>query len=66
LVEIPSDFQILKKTDVGLTQAWQKHTREIFEGAFAAGYAVTDFIYLKDERRPRSYYVLSQGNEELG
>ena len=66
LVEIPSDFQILKITDIGLSQAWRYQTREIFEGAFAAGYTVADFIYLKNERRPRSYYVLSHGNEELG
>jgi predicted GNAT superfamily acetyltransferase len=61
LVEIPSDFQSLKNKDIGLARAWHQHTREIFEELFTTEYTVTDFIYIKDKRKPRSYYVLSRG-----
>jgi predicted GNAT superfamily acetyltransferase len=61
LVEIPSDFQSLKNKDIGLARAWHQHTREIFEELFTTEYTVTDFIYIKDRRKPRSYYVLSRG-----
>jgi predicted GNAT superfamily acetyltransferase len=61
LVEIPPDFQFMKGQDIELARAWRLHTREVFEGAFTAGYMVTDFIHLKDERHPRSYYILSYG-----
>ena len=59
LVEIPSDFQALKRQDIELARAWRLHTREIFETAFADGYAVVEFIYYKGGDFPRSYYVLS-------
>ncbi len=64
LVEIPPDFQAIKDADMGLAGEWRNLTRSIFEGAFEAGYVATDFIYLKGEKYPRSYYVLSSG--ELG
>jgi predicted GNAT superfamily acetyltransferase len=66
LVEIPPDFPVLKARDLGLARAWRDHTRAIFEGAFAAGYLVTDFVHLRGERAPRSYYLLSQGDSKLG
>lgn len=66
LVEIPPDFLALRDKDRGLALAWRMHTREIFEQAFAAGYMVTDFVHLKGERVPRSYYVLSHGDSTLG
>jgi len=59
LVEIPSDFQALKRQDIELARAWRLHTREIFETAFADGYMVVEFLYCKDGDFPRSYYVLS-------
>lgn len=66
LVEIPPDFQALKKANIHIAQAWRQHTRDIFEHVFKEGYLVTDFIYLKEERFPRSYYVLSHGESRLG
>jgi predicted GNAT superfamily acetyltransferase len=66
LVEIPPDFLSIKKQDLELARAWRLHTRELFEGAFTAGYIVTDFIYLKGERHPRSYYILSYGEGTFG
>ncbi|HET7010881.1 MAG TPA: hypothetical protein VFI11_08920 [Anaerolineales bacterium] len=66
LVEIPPDFHALKSRDIGLAMAWRHHARAIFEQVFAAGYIVTDFVHLRGERAPRSYYVLSQGDSTLG
>lgn len=66
LVEIPPDYLRMKKKDLELARAWRQHTREIFEHTFAAGYMVTDFVYLKGETIPRSYYVLSHGESQLG
>jgi len=65
LVETPADYQLIKKIDIGLARAWRLHTREVFEGAFAAGYVVTDFVYSRDEQLPRSYYVLAHSERTL-
>ncbi|MFQ5922017.1 MAG: GNAT family N-acetyltransferase [Anaerolineales bacterium] len=66
LVEIPPDFVEVKRLDMGLASEWRSLTRSIFEGAFEAGYVATDFVYLKGEKYPRSYYVLSSGESTLG
>jgi predicted GNAT superfamily acetyltransferase len=66
LVEIPSDFMALKAQDRDLAIQWRAHTRQIFRSAFASGYLVTDFIHLKEERLPRSYYVLTYGEGTFG
>lgn len=66
LVEIPSDLQVIRERDLGLARAWRYHTREIFEEAFARGYLVTDFVHLKGESFPRSFYLLSHGEGTLG
>lgn len=66
LVEIPPDITELKRKDAGLAQRWRLQTRSLFEQAFMKGYLVTDFVYLKEERYPRSYYVLSHGEGTLG
>lgn len=63
LVEIPPDFQALREQDRALAADWRFFTREVFEGAFAAGYLVTDFLY--DPSGPRSLYVLSHGESVL-
>lgn len=66
LVEIPPDFQRLKEQDLLLAREWRSLTRLVFEGAFEAGYIVTDFVHLKGETYPRSYYLLSAGDSTLG
>lgn len=66
LVEIPPEYQGLKSSDTGLAQSWREQTREIFIELFKRGYIVTDFIYLKEEKYPRSYYLLSHGEGTLG
>jgi predicted GNAT superfamily acetyltransferase len=61
LVEIPADFQSIKKRDFELAGRWRAHGRLLFERLFDAGYLVTDFVFEKGEgsRPSRSYYVLT-------
>jgi len=66
LAEIPSDFLALKETHMSLAAEWRAHSRELFEGCFAAGYLVTDFVLDQRQIPTRSYYVLSQGDNTLG
>lgn len=65
LVEIPENYQLIKKIDIGLAKAWRLHTCEILEGAFNSGYIVTDFVSMRDEQLPRSYYVLAHSERTL-
>jgi predicted GNAT superfamily acetyltransferase len=64
LVEIPADFQALRANDLALALEWRMSCRQIFDGLFAQGYLVTDFIHLRGDF-PRSYYVLSHGESTL-
>lgn len=66
LLEIPSQYQQIRQEEPDLAMQWRQITRDVIESAFAAGYLITDFLYLKQERFPRSYYVLSQGDSTLG
>lgn len=60
LVEIPSDFQAVKRRDMDLARRWRAHTRILFEHYFEHKYIVTDFARRTDEEeRERSYYVLT-------
>lgn len=65
LAEIPSDFMALKTADVALARDWRFFTREVFETAFAKGYLATDFIYDNVDGRPRSLYILTDGETTL-
>lgn len=64
LLEIPSDFLVLKTADPALGLEWRLHTRALFEDLFSQGYLVTDFVYLPGTT-PRSFYVLSYGEGTL-
>lgn len=66
LVEIPPDFDRVKREDQELALTWRHHTRAIFQQAFEEGYIVTDFVHLAGEQVPRSYYLLSHGEGTLG
>jgi predicted GNAT superfamily acetyltransferase len=65
LIEIPPDFQALKRLDPGLALDWRLHTRYLFEVAFQAGYVVTDFLHETFEGRRRSFYALSQAEPRI-
>jgi predicted GNAT superfamily acetyltransferase len=65
LAEIPSDFLKLKDSDFPLARDWRFFSREVFEGAFTAGYIVTDYIFERLQAIPRSFYVLAHGESTL-
>ncbi len=64
LLEIPSDYLYLRSVQPALALEWRLHTRALFEGLFAQGYLVTDFIFMPGTY-PRSFYVLSHGDKTL-
>ncbi len=66
LIQIPNDYQTLRTADQPLAVDWRFFTREIFEKLFSTGYIVTDFIYDRSERMPRSFYVLTDGDSTIG
>ncbi len=60
LVEIPADFQAVKRLDFGLARRWRDHTRHLFEELFHSGFMVTDFLTREEpDGRRRSYYLLA-------
>ncbi len=59
LVEIPVDFQSMRKDDLALAHDWRLHTREIFLWAFAEGYSVEGFVTEWAAQDRRAYYVLT-------
>lgn len=61
LLEIPANFQQIKKMAFDLAVSWREHTRHLFEALFADGYGVMDFvIYRKGNGRQRSFYLLEK------
>ena len=62
-VEIPANYQLLKKEDFVLAQRWRYHTRSVFEELFSCGYAVTDFISEEQDNVRRSFYELTKWQE---
>ena len=62
LIEIPSDFQEIRKADLSLAHDWRLHTRRIFEDTFNLGYRAFDFIFQR-EPSPRSFYLLERKHE---
>lgn len=53
LIEVPSDFQALKRTDLELARRWRIESRAAFEAALVAGLVASDF-------RREGAYVMSR------
>jgi predicted GNAT superfamily acetyltransferase len=64
LVEVPSDFQALRRTAPELARRWRLGSRDWFEAVFERGYLVTDFV-VQTTPVPRSFYVLTHGEAQL-
>ncbi len=60
MVEIPADFQAIRRADMACALEWRLFTREIFQWAFAEGYVVGWFAREQTTEGRRSYYVLSR------
>jgi predicted GNAT superfamily acetyltransferase len=58
LIEIPANFQALKKLDLGLARGWRAHSREALEACFAAGYSVADVVLSEAGGMRRAFYLL--------
>jgi predicted GNAT superfamily acetyltransferase len=58
LVEVPANFQAVKRQSLGLALEWRLHTREVFEACFAAGYTVYDVVFAEVDTFKRAYYML--------
>lgn len=56
IVQIPKNFQLVKKKDMALAKAWRQHTRDLFEQAFANDFTVVQLLNGDD----RHYYILSK------
>lgn len=65
LVEIPFEIALLRSRDLRLAEAWRAQIEEILDQAFALGYWLTDFLWLRGERHPRAYYLLIDGERQL-
>ncbi|MBU7016372.1 MAG: hypothetical protein HXS44_02590 [Theionarchaea archaeon] len=58
LVEIPSDINAIKDTDIELAQQWREETRNIFETYFSRGYTACNVLSEVAEGERRTYYLL--------
>lgn len=59
LLEIPSDYRLLRARDEALARHWRIHIRDAFLQVMGKGFLVTDFLYQEYEDRQRSFYLLS-------
>ena len=59
LVEIPDDFQSLRRSDPRLGSDWQDKVRDLFCHYFGRGYLAGDFLVVTGPPR-RVFYVLSR------
>ena len=68
MVEIPTDFQGLRQSNLDLAVEWREHSRQIFEDLIEYGFLVTDFLFQSGDGNepPRAYYVLAHGEVTFG
>ncbi len=59
LIEIPSNYQQIKRQNMPLALGWRHKTRLLFEAVFAADYVVTGFA-AKTEPERRTFYLLEK------
>jgi predicted GNAT superfamily acetyltransferase len=62
LLEIPTNYDLIRERDPELARLWRGHTREVFKHLLADGFIVTDFIREPYEGRERAFYLLSKTN----
>ena len=66
LVEVPHDTRRLEERDPDLAAEWRSHLATILSQAFGRGYWLTDYLWLRGEQIPRSYFLLIDGERTLG
>jgi predicted GNAT superfamily acetyltransferase len=65
LLEIPAEFQQLKRHSMAMAQQWRMKTREAFQRYFGQGYSVCDFVSEREGEYRRNYYVLMRDVPDL-
>jgi predicted GNAT superfamily acetyltransferase len=55
LIQVPSNFQAIKRRDVSIARGWRNTTRAIFETYLRRGYIVTGFASEKQVNTPNIY-----------
>jgi predicted GNAT superfamily acetyltransferase len=55
LIQVPPDFQRIKRYDLSIACSWRETTRNIFESYFQRGYVVTGFASSLQPRMPNLY-----------
>jgi predicted GNAT superfamily acetyltransferase len=66
LVEAPQAIDALQARDPALALEWRAHLSHVLSQAFAQGYWLTDYLWLRGERVPRAYFLLIDGERTLG
>jgi predicted GNAT superfamily acetyltransferase len=65
LVEVPHDIHGLRARDPELALQWRAHLAHVLSLAFAQGYWLTDYLWLRGECVPRAYCLLIDGERTL-
>lgn len=61
LVEIPDDFETIRRSDLTLALDWQQKIRHILEHYLEHGYLISDFLVVQGTLR-RVFYLLSRSS----
>ena len=64
LVEIPGDYDLVRREAPGAAREWRMGTREIFETYFGRGYLAVDFATSGSGRERRNFYLLWKADLE--
>lgn len=59
LVEIPHDFNALKRQSVVLARAWRHESAQVFSDLFKRGYVLHDFLSETEGETQRAIYLLT-------
>jgi predicted GNAT superfamily acetyltransferase len=65
LIEVPVNFNRLRKDNPDSALEWRLYSRSIFEDLFSEGYLITDYVQSTEENEKSCYYVLSHGEATL-
>ncbi len=63
LVEIPDDFEMIRRSHLTLALDWQQKIRHILEHYLGHGYLISDFLVVQGTPR-RAFYLLSRRSLE--
>ncbi len=65
LVEVPANFQAVKRASLDLALEWRLNSRTAFEKYFAVGYSACDVTVADTNELPRAYYLLDKTDDPL-